>query len=55
MVKDLEKADIIHPVNFVTEWVSPSIFVPKQNGGVRMVTDYTVINKLIERAIHPFT
>ena len=54
LVKDLEKAKIIRPVNYVTEWVSPSMFVPKPNGGVRMVTDYTAINKVIERPIHPF-
>ena len=54
LVKDLEKAGIIKPVNYVTEWVSPSMFVQKPNGGVRMVTDYTAVNKHIERPIHPF-
>ena len=54
LVKELEKAKIIRPVNLVTEWVSPAMFVPKPNGGVRMVTDYTAINKYIERPIHPF-
>ena len=53
LVEDLEKANIIRPVNYVTEWVSPSMFLPKPNGGVRMVTDYTAINKVIERPIHP--
>ena len=37
-----------------TEWCSPGFFVPKPNGKVRLVIDYRVINKFIDRPAHPF-
>ena len=38
-----------------TEWISPGFFVHKDNGKVRLVTDYSGINKYIERPVHPFS
>ena len=33
---------------------SPTSFFPKGDGWVRLVTDYTGINKFVIRPIHPF-
>ena len=54
LIKGLLKAGIIVPETEVTEWISPSMFVPKHNGGCRLVTDYTRLNRFIERPVHPF-
>ena len=45
---------VIKKVNEPTDWVSPAFFVPKSNGKLRMVTDFTYINKFIKRPVHPF-
>ena len=46
--KILEKVD--HP----TEWVNPSMFVKKEGGGLRLVTDFSCLNKYVKRPVHPF-
>jgi hypothetical protein len=38
--QELEAAGIIQKVDKPTAWTSPGFFVPKPNGGVRLVTDY---------------
>ena len=48
------KKRIIVPVSEPTEWCSPAFFVPKPNGKVRLVTDYTYLNKFVKRPVHPF-
>ena len=50
------KSGVIVPVpeGEHTEWCSPGFFVPKPNGKVRLVVDYRVINKFIDRPVHPF-
>ena len=42
------------PDQEVNEWQAAGFFVPKPNGDVRLVTDFSVINKYIRRNIHPF-
>jgi len=37
-----------------TEWLHRGHFVPKPNGGVRLVTDFTPMNDYIDRPVHPF-
>ena len=37
------------PLDEISEWISPAFFVPKPNGGVRLVTDFTVLNKYTKR------
>ena len=38
-----------------TDWCSPAFFVPKEDGKrVRLVTDYTNLNKYVVRPVHPF-
>ena len=54
LIKGLLEAGIIVPETEVTEWISPSMFVPKHSGGCRLVTDYTRLNRFIERPVHPF-
>ena len=38
-----------------TTWCSPALFVPKADGKrVRLVTDFTALNKFVKRPTHPF-
>ena len=46
---------VIIPCSEPTDWCSPAFFVPKGDGKrVRLVTDYTKLNKFVVRPIHPF-
>ena len=46
---------IIAPCDSPTDWCSPAFFVPKGDGKrVRLVTDYTKLNKFVIRPVHPF-
>ena len=38
-----------------TDWCSPAFFLAKADGvRVRLVTDYTKLNKYVKRPVHPF-
>jgi hypothetical protein len=55
--QELEAAGIIQKVDKPTAWTSPGFFIPKPNGGVRLVTDYAGprgLNSQILRPTHPF-
>ena len=55
VVSDLINARAIAPVSEPTEWCAPAFFVPKADGEkVRLVTDYTKLNKFVKRPVHPF-
>ena len=54
LVKELLEAGVLLPVSEPTAWVSPGHFVPKPDGRVRLVTDYTALNRFVQRPIHPF-
>ena len=55
VISDLLKKQVITKVNKPTPWCAPGFFVPKPNGtSVRLVTDYTKLNKFVKRPIHPF-
>ena len=55
LVQQLLDGGVIVPVHEPTEWISPAHFVPKPAGsGVRLVTDYTQLNKYVQRPVHPF-
>ena len=54
LITKLVKEGIIAPVEEPTDWISPGHFVPKPNGGVRLVTDFTQLNKFVKRPVHPF-
>jgi len=58
VVKDALDAGIIVkiPDSEPTDWISPAFFVPKEGGraGVRLVTDYTNLNRFVSRPIHTF-
>ena len=55
VISDLLKKQVITKVNKPTPWCTPGFFVPKPNGtSVRLVTDYTKLNKFVKRPIHPF-
>jgi hypothetical protein len=46
---------VLTPVSEPTEWCSPGFFVPKNEGEVRLVSDYKELNKYTDRPVHPFT
>ena len=52
-VADLLQKGVIRKVTKPTKWCSPAFFVPKTKG-VRLVTDYTYLNKFVLRPVHPF-
>ena len=55
-VQELIKKSVIAPCHVPTEWCSPAFFVVKPDGkSVRMVTDYTGLNKYVKRPVHPFS
>ena len=46
---------VIVPCDEPTDWCSMAFFVPKGDGKwVRLVTDYTKLNKFVVRPVHPF-
>ena len=54
VVQGLIDLGIIKEVTEPTAWCSHAFFVKKDTGGVRLVTDYTQLNKYVERPVHPF-
>ena len=54
LTDELINSKIIVAVKEPTPWVSPAFFVPKGDGRMRLVTDYTYINEFISRPTHPF-
>jgi len=44
------------PLDEICPWISPAFFVPKEGGkaGLRLVTDFTQLNKYVQRPVHPF-
>ena len=46
---------MIVPGEESTKWCSPAFFVSKADGKrVRLVTDFTALNKFVQRPTHPF-
>ena len=54
VIQELLAKKVIVKVNEPTDWCSPAFYVPKANGKLRLVTDFTYINRFIKRPIHPF-
>jgi hypothetical protein len=54
-IKLFVESEVITKVDYPTEWISPAFFVAKPDGiRVRLVTDFTGLNKFISRPVHPF-
>ena len=54
-VEDLVKSKVIVREDDPKDWCALGIFVPKPDGvNIRMVTDYSKINKFVKRPVHPF-
>uniref|UniRef100_A0A1B0DFM4 RNA-directed DNA polymerase n=1 Tax=Phlebotomus papatasi TaxID=29031 RepID=A0A1B0DFM4_PHLPP len=49
---ELLKSDIIEPVHGPSEWVSPIVVIPKDNGDIRLCVDMRQVNKAIKRENH---
>ena len=55
-VNEIIKKDVIVPANETTDWCSPAFFVTKGDKiRVRLVTEYTELNKHVKRPIHPLS
>ena len=55
VVQDLLNKKVIVPVSITTDWCSPAFFVPEADMiRVRLVTDYTHLNKYVKRPVHSF-
>ena len=54
LIKELLISGVIVKVDGPTDWISPGHFVPKPDGRVRLVTDYTRLNLMVKRPVHPF-
>jgi hypothetical protein len=54
LVDNLVKAGVLKATNDYTEWCSPSHFVEKKSGALRLVTDFTYPNRFIKRKFHTF-
>ena len=54
-IAELIEQKVIAPVNEPTTWCSPAFFVLKADGKrVRLVTDFTALNKFVRRPTNPF-
>ena len=55
VIADLMASKVIAREEGPSEWCSPAFFVPKPDGKrVRLVTDYTKLNKYVKRPVHLF-
>ncbi len=43
------------PQGCTSTWLASAHFVPKSNGEMRLVTDFTDLNKWVKRPVHPFS
>ncbi|XP_028514411.1 uncharacterized protein K02A2.6 [Exaiptasia diaphana] len=48
----MERMDVIEKVDGPTDWCSPMVVVPKDNGKVRICGDFVQLNKAILREVH---
>ena len=54
IIRKLVDGKVITPQNNPTEWCAPGFFVAKKNWDLRLVIDYTKLNKYIKRPVHTF-
>ena len=55
VVQDLMNKKVKVPVNITADWCIPAFFVPKADMiRIRLITDYTHLNKYVKRPVHPF-
>ena len=57
LINELLESKIIEQVEETSEWCAPAHFVPKPGtqGKMRLVTDYTLLNRQVKRPIHGFS
>jgi len=52
-LSDMVAKEVISPVSEPTDWCAPMVVVPKANRKVRICVDYTELNKVVRREVHP--
>ena len=52
-LEELQRLDIIEPVNGPIPWVSPLVMVPKPNGDLRICVDMRKVNTAVIRERYP--
>eukprot|EP00094_Tigriopus_californicus_P010955 TCALIF_10569-PA protein Name:"Similar to gag-pol Gag-Pol polyprotein (Walleye dermal sarcoma virus)" AED:0.25 eAED:0.27 QI:80/0/0/1/0/0/8/0/1134 len=50
----MDRMGITEDADEPTPWVSPFLVLGKPGGGVRLVVDYSALNRHVERPVHPF-
>ena len=53
-IQSLVKQGVIIKMDEATEWISPSFFIVKPSGSLRLVTNFRRLNQYVERPVHPF-
>ena len=53
-IERMLRGNILAKVEEPTDWLSPSFFVQKPNGKLRLVTDFSKLNAAVMRPIHQF-
>lgn len=54
-LKNLEELGIISSIQEPTEWVSPIVVVPKDDGDIRLCVNFTKLNESVQRPYFPIT
>ena len=55
LIQELIDSKVIRRISHTTEWCAPGHFVDKADKSkARLVTDFSVLNKSIDRPVHPF-
>ena len=50
---DMVAKGVVSPISEPTDWCAPMVVVPKANKKVRICVDYTELNKVVRREVHP--
>ena len=53
-IEDLIEKGVLKRVSEVMDWCRPGFFVAKSDGRVRLVTDFTHLNRYVNHPVHPF-
>ena len=56
-IKELERLlrlGVIERTSEPSAWCASSFFLPKPNGDVRLITDFSKLSEVLERPVHPF-
>ena len=53
-IQQLIDSKVIATMSDPSDWCAPGFFVPKSNGELRLIVDFTGLNRYVRRPIHTF-